>query len=301
MIIAKDCTHSTKMGLVSLGLASVLGMTANPGYAQERDLGAPAGAIADAAAPASAAKGTVNNDAAGSGGGTVKGVKKAAADIGTIVVTGSRIPRADREGATGVTVVTGKDLEAKGYRNVFDAISEQTQNTGFTQGADYGNTFTPAANTISLRGLGPNHTLILIDGRRVADYPVAYDGNVNFVNLANIPTALVDRIEILNGSGSAIYGSDAIAGVVNVIMKKHMNGVDVNVKGGVTERGGGANGRLQITGGKEFGDLSAIFGLEVSKTNPIWATQRDFMSSTSLEGETPTSVWSRRDLGTDRQ
>src|SRR5690349_19513481 len=83
------------------------------------------------------------------------------------------------------------------------------------QGEDFGNTFTPAANAISLRGLGPNHTLTLVNGRRVADYPTAYDGEVNFVNLANIPSVLIERIEILDGGASAIYGSDAIAGVVN--------------------------------------------------------------------------------------
>lgn len=220
------------------------------------------------------------------------------ANLGTVVVTGSRIPRSEKEGPTSVTVITSKDLEDKGYKNVFDALNQQTQNTGFTQGADYGNTFTPAANTISLRGLGPNHTLILIDGHRVADYPVAYDGNVNFVNLANIPSALVDRIEILNGAASAIYGSDAIAGVVNIIMKKHASGIEINVKGGTTEHGGGGNGRVQISGGKDFGDLTTIFGLEFSKTNPVWSSQRDFMSSTTLEGETPTSIWSRRNLDT---
>lgn len=139
--------------LVGAGLSAILAMpvSAEPG-AQ-----APAATPAGASAPVGLAK---------------------------VVVTGSRIPRSEKEGTTSVTVITSKDIEAKGYRNVFDAISQQTQNTGFTQGADYGNTFTPAANAISLRGLGPNHTLVLVDGRRVADYPVAYDGNVNFVNLA---------------------------------------------------------------------------------------------------------------------
>src|SRR5471032_1397814 len=146
-----------------------------------------------------------------------------------VVVTGSRIPRASLEGPSAVTVITGEDITKQGYKNVFDALSNLTQNTGMTQGADYGNTFTPAANTISLRGLGPNHTLILVNGRRVADYPVAYDGAVNFVNLANIPSALVDRIEILNGGASDVYGSDAIAGVVNVILKKKAEGFDLNV------------------------------------------------------------------------
>ena len=119
-----------------------------------------------------------------------------------------------------MTVITAADIEKQGFSNAFDALNNLTQNTGFVQGADYGNTFTPAANAISLRGLGPNHTLTLINGHRVADYPVPYDGSVNFVNLANIPTAIIDRIEILNGGASAIYGSDAIAGVVNIILKR---------------------------------------------------------------------------------
>ncbi|MBB5191587.1 iron complex outermembrane receptor protein [Silvimonas terrae] len=221
-----------------------------------------------------------------------------ATDLGQVTVTGSRIPRAQKEGPTSVTVITGEQLEQEGYRNVFDALNQQTQNTGFTQGADYGNTFTPAANAINLRGLGPNHTLVLINGRRVADYPVAYDGTVNFVNLANIPSALVDRIEILNAGASAIYGSDAIAGVVNIILKHHADGVDVNVKAGSTSRGGGDNGRVQISGGKDFGDLSTVFGLEISKTRSIAAQDRDFMSSSTLEGETPTKTWSRLDATT---
>ncbi|WP_137939557.1 TonB-dependent receptor [Chitinivorax sp. B] len=217
-----------------------------------------------------------------------------------IAVTGSRIPRATQEGPTSVTVISSKDLDNLGYKNVFDALNQQTQNTGFTQGADFGNTFTPAANTISLRGLGPNHTLILINGRRVAEYPVAYEGKINFVNLANIPSALVDRIEILNGSGAAIYGSDAIAGVVNTVIKKRARGIDVNLKVGGTQRGGGSNGRLQISGGTSAGPLRVLFGVELSRTNEIWAKDRDFMAASTLNGETPTSIWSRQDLTTKR-
>src|SRR5271163_3629468 len=81
-----------------------------------------------------------------------------------VVVTGSRIPTAVGEVTPDITVITSKDIEDRGFKNAFDALNSLTQNTGFTQGADYGNTFTPAANTISLRGLGPNHTLVLIDG-----------------------------------------------------------------------------------------------------------------------------------------
>jgi len=187
----------------------------------------------------------------------------------------SRIPSANRLAPANVTVITGQDLEDRGFKNVFDALNTLSQNTGFTQGADYGNTFTPAANTISLRGLGPNHTLVLIDGRRVVDYPVAYNGAQNFVNLANIPAAAIERIEILQGGASAIYGSDAIAGVVNVILKDQAQGLDVNVKAGMTQHGGGGDGRLQLTGGHTFDKLTATFAIEVSRT--AWPLAGDLL------------------------
>src|SRR6185369_9218489 len=85
-------------------------------------------------------------------------------DVAEVVVTGSRIPQDNLHQAASLTSISAEDLEAQGFRNVYDALNQQTQNTGFTQGADFGNTFTPAANAISLRGLGPNHTLVLING-----------------------------------------------------------------------------------------------------------------------------------------
>ncbi|WP_434630105.1 TonB-dependent receptor plug domain-containing protein [Chromobacterium sp. CV08] len=214
-----------------------------------------------------------------------------------VTVTGSRIARSAKEGPTSVTVISGSDIEKQGYTNVFDALNNLTQNTGFTQGADYGNTFTPAANAISLRGLGPNHTLTLINGRRVADYPTAYEGEVNFVNLANIPAALIDRIEILNGGASAIYGSDAIAGVVNIILKKKTDAVNVNLKVGGAQHHGGENARLQLSGGKSWDQLSLVYGLELSQRNAIWAGQRDFMSTSTARGEAPSLILGRRVAG----
>ena len=215
-----------------------------------------------------------------------------------VVVTGSRAgSTATTDINPEITVITSQQLEDRGFKNAFDALNNLAQNTGFTQGADFGNTFTPAANTISLRGLGPNHTLILINGERVADYPTPYNGAVNFVNLADIPSAAIDRIEVLNGGASAIYGSDAIAGVVNIILKDHAHGIDVDLKGGTTQHGGGGNGRFQLTGGGTFGDLSTVFALEISRVEPIWAEQRSFMTSATLQGTTPAAaVWQRQDL-----
>jgi len=221
----------------------------------------------------------------------------AAAAPASVVVTGSRIARTSLEGPSAVTVITGDEITRQGYKNVFDALNNQVQNSGFVQGADFGNTFTPSANTISLRGLGPNHTLVLLNGRRLADFPIAYEGTVNFTNLANIPSSIVERIEILSGGASAIYGSDAIAGVVNIILKKKAEGVDVNVKLGGTSRGGGSERRVQVTGGKQFDRLSTVFALEFSERNPIGAYQRDFMAERS---GTPTNMLSRRDATVGR-
>ncbi|AZD80364.1 TonB-dependent receptor [Pseudomonas chlororaphis] len=204
-------------------------------------------------------------------------VRAADPQLEKVTVTGSRIARAQSDGATPVNVITHEEMEARGYRNVYDALATQTQNTGMTQGEDYGNTFQPAASALNLRGLGPNHTLVLINGRRVADYPTAYGGQVNFTNLANIPSAIIDRIEVLSSGASAIYGSDAIAGVVNIILKEKASGIDVNLRGGTTERGGGDNQRLQISGGGSWGDFDGLFGLELTHRQPIWADDRGFM------------------------
>jgi len=214
-----------------------------------------------------------------------------------VAVTGSRISKAQKDGPTSVTVISAADIEKHGFSNAFDALNNLTQNTGFVQGADYGNTFTPAANAISLRGLGPNHTLTLINGHRVADYPVPYDGAVNFVNLANIPTAIIDRIEILNGGASAIYGSDAIAGVVNIILKKKTDGTQFNIKAGGTKEGG-ENLRLQLSGSKTLGKLNLVYGVELSGREPIWAADRDFMSSRTRRGEKPDTIVGRKNAKT---
>ncbi|SDI92994.1 TonB-dependent Receptor Plug Domain [Pseudomonas flavescens] len=209
-----------------------------------------------------------------------------------VTVTGSRIARAQVEGPSPVTVISAQEIESRGYRNVYEALATQTQNTGMTQGEDYGNTWQPAASALNLRGLGPNHTLVLINGRRVADYPTAYGGRVNFTNLANIPSSAIERIELLSSGASAVYGSDAIAGVVNIILKETTEGVEVNIRAGTTERGGGDNQRLQITGGSAWGDFEGLFSLELSRREPIWGNQRGFMDSY----ESGHSVGYRRDL-----
>ncbi|MCH7342909.1 TonB-dependent receptor [Pelomonas sp. CA6] len=225
---------------------------------------------------------------------------QAGAPLPQVVVTGSRLGRLQQEGATPVTVIKAEDIDRLGYRNVSDALAALTENSGFTQGEDFGNTFTPAANAISLRGLGPNHTLVLVNGRRLTEYPTAYEGSVNFVNLANIPSALVDRIEVLSGGASAIYGSDAVAGVVNIVLKRELDGLQLNLRAGTTQRGGGTNARAQLSGGFQSGALRAAAAVELSGRDPIWSRQRPFMADTTLKGGAPTVVFGRRDVQSRR-
>ncbi len=162
-----------------------------------------------------------------------------------IEVTGSRIKRADAEGALPVTVVTREQLEASGSVTVADFM----RTVSF---ASFGN-FRPQSGSsaqsfseVNLRGLGSRRTLVLIDGRRVAKSPNVGDA----ADINSIPMAAVERIEILTDGASAIYGSDAIGGVVNVIMRK-------DFEGGVL-RFGQVN---PSTKGGDREELSAVFGV----------------------------------------
>ena len=113
------------------------------------------------------------------------------ATLDTVEVVGSRIKRAEIEGPSPVTVITAEQIEAEGFTTVYDALGTLTQTTGTIQNELFQNGFTPNAQVLNLRGLGPGRTLILINGRRAADYPLPYNGQSNFVNLSSVPAAAV--------------------------------------------------------------------------------------------------------------
>jgi iron complex outermembrane receptor protein len=196
-----------------------------------------------------------------------------------IVVTGSRIKRAEVEGPAPVTIVTADEIEKEGYATVYDALNSLSQFTGTVQNELNQGGFTPNASFLNLRGLGPGYQLVLINGRRTADYPLPYNSQSNAVNLANIPAAAISRIEVLSGGASAIYGSDAVAGVVNIILKTNYEGDELNLRVGTTTRGGGDSSRLQWVGGKTGDAWSATYAVEYLEREEIFASQRDFMDS----------------------
>ena len=201
-------------------------------------------------------------------------------NLDRIEVVGSRIKRSEVEGASPVTVITTQDLQREGFVTVADTLKTITQNAGSSQNElNSAGGFTPNGTPINLRGLGAGRTLLLINGRRAADYPFPYNGQSNFQNFGNIPTAAVERIEILSGGASAIYGSDAVAGVVNVVLKKNYSGDVFKLRAGTTTTGGGDFADLQWVGGKTGDKWSLTYALEYFNDEPIFANQRDFMDS----------------------
>jgi outer membrane receptor protein involved in Fe transport len=161
------------------------------------------------------------------------------APVQEVIVTGSRIPQPNMTSTSPIQVVTSQEIKQQGYTDAIDLLNSLPQN--FQQSAvDLSNTSNPLGaaggiTTADLRGLGPQRTLVLVDGRRLGP------GDPNTLNpnpapdLDQIPVALIERVDVVTGGASAVYGSDAIAGVVNFIMKKNFTGIEVDGQLGVDE------------------------------------------------------------------
>ena len=178
-----------------------------------------------------------------------------------VEVTGSNIKRIDAESVAPVQIITRDQIQRSGQPTIADVLRNIPANTGGSFGENFTNSFAPGSSGISLRGLGEKTTLVLINGRRVSSYGFAQNLQDTFVDLNSIPTSAVERVEILKDGASAIYGSDAIAGVVNIILRKDYKGFEISGGGG---RASGKNEyNSTLTGG--FGDLGAdkfnVFGV----------------------------------------
>ena len=215
-----------------------------------------------------------------------------------VTVIGSRIPRLKAEGPAPITTIDSQQIENEGLTSVPDLLKALTQNSGATQSQQSfsGSDFTPGAEQVDLRGLGANHSLVLVNGRRIADFPLPLDGLSNFTDISNIPVGMIDKVEVLSGSASAIYGSDAIAGVVNFVLKKDVEGVDVSYRYGMpTADGGGESHRLSLSAGLSRDKFHAVFGLELLDRRPLWAFDRKIQDSTADNPTTDEPI-ARRDF-----
>ena len=177
-----------------------------------------------------------------------------AAEGEAIVVTGSRIARPDLESTVPIASISGESLIEQGTNNIGDTLNElpQLRSTRGQQNASTGIGIS-GLNLLDLRGLGTNRTLVLVNGRRHVAADITSNAQSPDVN--TIPNDLIERVDIVTGGNSAIYGSDAIAGVVNFVLKRNFEGIQVRGNAGIAEPGGyGFNAFLSGMYGVNFGD-----------------------------------------------
>src|ERR1700761_6856364 len=210
--------------------------------------------------------------------------QQSAKQLQTITVTGSAGPRIDGETPSPVTVLTAQQIQRSGLTTLADVVrSISADNSGSIPNA-FAAGFAAGSSGVALRGLTVNSTLVLIDGHRNASYAVSDDGQRSFVDLNTIPLAAVERIEVLKDGASSLYGADAIAGVVNVILKPSFKGAEGTFDVGTSEHGGGLTRKATLLFGG--GDLekdghNAYVSIQYQKDNPIYLRDRGFPYNTS--------------------
>jgi iron complex outermembrane receptor protein len=203
--------------------------------------------------------------------------------IARVEITGSSIKRIATEGALPVQTITMDQLDKQGVTNAEQLMRLISANgTGADNMTSGNNVFGADADRVSgggsfasLRGLGPTGTLVLINGRRISGYGLSGKA----VDLNTIPLAAVARIEVLKDGASAIYGTDAVGGVINFILKTNYEGVQANATGNWTEHGGGATRRLQVVAGHGNLDtdrFNVMVAVGYDRNNELDSHQRSF-------------------------
>ena len=236
------------------------------GLARGRAIAGPAGAVALALIALTASAQT-----AGGAGNT----PPPTTSLEKVTVTGSHIPRTESETGLPVQVITREEINRSGVTTVEQLIDRVPGNfNSLTTAQTIGNGTSPGLSTANLRGLGGGSTLVLLNGRRLANY--AFDGEA--VDLNSIPLAAIDRVEVLKDGASAIYGTDAIAGVINFILRRDYVGAEVSGELAATQHGGGNSGLVSAAYG--FGDPARegynVFGVvSFQKQQSLHGSERE--------------------------
>lgn len=200
-------------------------------------------------------------------------------ELSRVEITGSSIRRVETEGALAVQAITREEIARSGVTSTEQLLNQLSaiSSSGGTANATGAGASTYGLSAISMRGLGSDRTLILVNGRRVAAFA---GGGGATVNVNNIPLAAIERVEVLKDGASAIYGSDAVAGVVNFILSRNLSGIDLSATLGTpTRSGGGQNQRLSVVGG--WGDLNRdryniTLSATVEREEALFAKDREF-------------------------
>jgi iron complex outermembrane recepter protein len=194
-----------------------------------------------------------------------------------IEITGSNIKRLAAEGNAPVQTITRDQLDRSPLATVGELLRDISANTGGSSSETATNSQSGAAG-ISLRGLGQKSTLVLINGRRMANHAIAQGGQDTFVDLNSIPKSAVARIEVLKDGASAIYGSDAIAGVVNIILRKDFTGVEIGANIGHATQGGLDEQGASLAGGFNAGKLNVMAVLDVFHRDLLLYSDRPWLN-----------------------
>src|SRR5688572_12264347 len=207
----------------------------------------------------------------------VPAMAQQAARVEKIEVTGSNIKRVDQEGPAPVQVITREQIERSGSSTVAEVLRNLPANSGGSYDDTFTGSFARGSAGVSLRGLGQKTTLTLVNGRRMAVFAFAQNLQDSFVDLNSIPIAAIERIEVLKDGASAIYGSDAIAGVVNVILRKDYTGLEATLGGGITDHSDGEE--LRLSGVVGVGNPATdrhnyMLVADYFKREHVWAVDR---------------------------
>lgn len=199
-----------------------------------------------------------------------------AADAGNtpseIIVTGSRIARPELESAMPVSVISMDDAFKVGRMSAYDAIAlNPAIGVGQNLASD-SSSWDAGTQSVNLRGLGVNRTLTLIDGQR----RVSSSARSSAVDLGMIPVGMIERVEIVTGGAAAVYGADAVSGAVNIITKRHVNGLNVNVTQGISGQGDAGRTVASISTGGTFANDRGSFAIggTYARSNPLHWTDR---------------------------
>ncbi|MCE3261128.1 MAG: TonB-dependent receptor [Pseudoduganella sp.] len=227
-------------------------------------------------------------------------------ELARVVVTGSNIRTSQKEGASAVQVISAKELAATGKVTVSDILRTISANSGNSYNEQYTGSFSAGTSGLSLRGLGQKNTLILVNGKRVSSYATAQNLQEVFVDLNTLPMAAVQRIEVLKDGASSVYGSDAVAGVVNIILYQEFTGTEVSAQlGSSTEGTGQVERSVALQTG--FGSLddngwSVVFSLDAQQRDKLqqsdvsWLRDSDFRGNPNgTLGWVPTNYYGTSD------
>ncbi len=214
-----------------------------------------------------------------------------------IVVTGSRIARPEFDTLQPTQVIGAAQIQNRGYTNVGQALTEiPAFGTPGNSNVGAQSSFGASQTFVDFFGLGSQRTLVLVNGRRfVSSNTASIFGPVaagTQVDLNNIPTTLVDRVETVAIGGAPIYGSDAIAGTVNIILKRNYEGLSVEGQAGLSERGDGSDNRLSFLAGKNFaqGRGNIVVSGEYNRVTGLTASDRDITAAGNFFGSPPASA-----------